>query len=82
VSKKIRQVVWIGSSRKDIQGFPEQVRADLGHALYAAQFVDTLYVLHCFQKKSKKGIATPQKDIELIRCRLAQAERLHREAQD
>jgi phage-related protein len=36
--------------------------------------VDAIYVLHAFQKKSKKGIATPQKDIELIRKRLADAE--------
>jgi phage-related protein len=33
-------------------------------------------VLHAFQKKSKKGIATPQKDIELIRQRLAAVERI------
>jgi phage-related protein len=30
-----------------------------------------------FQKKSKRGIATPQKEIELIRARLKLAERLH-----
>jgi phage-related protein len=48
-------------------------------AVYTAQFADTLCVLHAFQKKSKKGRATPQKDIELIRRRLAEAERLHKE---
>jgi phage-related protein len=39
------------------------------------------YVLHVFQKKSTKGIATPAKEIELIRKRLADAERDHRERQ-
>jgi predicted XRE-type DNA-binding protein len=33
-------------------------------------------VLHVFQKKSKRGIATPRKDLDLIRQRLAEAERL------
>jgi phage-related protein len=48
-------------------------------AVYTAQFADTLYVLHAFQKKSKTGRKTPQQDIELIRRRLAEAERNHRE---
>ena len=38
-----------------------------------------IYVLHVFQKKSKHGIATPKPDMELIRMRFAEAERLHRE---
>lgn len=33
-----------------------------------------VYVLHAFQKKSKKGIATPQHEIELIKNRLELAE--------
>jgi phage-related protein len=120
VSTRVKQIVWIGSSRKDLQDLPEEVRADAGYALYAAQqgetdpaakplrgfggtrvmetvsrhdgdtfravytaqLADTLYVLHCFQKKSKKGVATPQKDIDLIRRRLAEAERHHREKDD
>jgi phage-related protein len=32
-------------------------------------------VLHVFQKKSKRGIATPKQNIDLIRRRLAEAER-------
>ncbi|HEV8413619.1 MAG TPA: type II toxin-antitoxin system RelE/ParE family toxin [Bryobacteraceae bacterium] len=43
---------------------------------------DALYVLHAFQKKSKKGITTPQKDMDLIRQRLATAEQDHRERQN
>ena len=42
-------------------------------------FSNVIYVLHAFQKKSKSGIATPQKDIELIRRRLAEAQRLNRQ---
>lgn len=49
--------------------------------VYTVQFDDAIYVLHAFQKKSKSGIATPKHDIDLIRRRLADAERLHRERQ-
>ena len=51
-------------------------------AVYTAQLGGVIYVLHAFQKKSKRGVATPQKDIDLIRSRLADAERLHRERQN
>jgi phage-related protein len=112
-----RPVVWVGSSRRDLRGFPREVRRELGQALYTAQQGDTdpsakplqgfgggsvleivvdqqggtwravytvryreaIYVLHAFQKKSKRGSATPKKDIDLIDRRLAEAERLHRE---
>ena len=43
-------------------------------AVYTVKFAGAVYVLHCFQKKSKRGIATPRHDIELIRERLAAAE--------
>jgi phage-related protein len=48
-------------------------------AVYTVQFSNLIYVLHAFQKKSKSGIATPQKDIELVRRRLAEAQRLNRQ---
>lgn len=38
-----------------------------------------IYVLHAFQKKSKKGIATPQRDIDLIKARLKRAEEHYKE---
>ena len=38
------------------------------------RFKGFIYVLHCFQKKSKAGIKTPKRDLELIRRRLANAE--------
>lgn len=51
-------------------------------AIYTIRFEDAIYVLHAFQKKSKKGVATPLKEIELIRRRLAAAERENRERQN
>ena len=51
-------------------------------AVYTAQFDEAIYVLHAFQKKSKSGIATPKPEIDLIRRRLADAQRLHGERQD
>ena len=115
-----RPVIWVGSSRRDLRGFPREVRREIGQALYAAQqgetdpaakplkgfgggsvlevvadqeggtwrtvytvrYREAIYVLHAFQKKSKRGIATPKKDLDLIRRRLAEAERLHRERQN
>jgi phage-related protein len=50
-------------------------------AVYTVQFAEAIYVLHAFQKKSTKGVATPKHEIDLIRRRLADAERLHRERQ-
>jgi phage-related protein len=42
-------------------------------AVYTVAIADRIYVLHFFQKKSKKGIATPQKEIDLIKRRLKDA---------
>lgn len=42
-------------------------------AVYTVQFEDTIYVLHCFKKKSTSGIATPKPDIDLIKRRLKTA---------
>lgn len=39
-------------------------------AIYTLRCVDAVYVVHCFQKKSKQGIATPQPDMELVKSRL------------
>lgn len=115
-----RPLVWIGSSRRDVRGFPPAVRRDIGYALYAAQegeidpsakplsgfggasvleivaehrgdtwravytvrYTEAVYVLHAFQKKSKRGIATTRKDIDLIGQRLNEAERQHRMRQN
>ncbi len=39
-------------------------------AVYTAKLAGRLYVLHAFQKKSTRGIATPKHDVELIKQRL------------
>jgi phage-related protein len=43
-------------------------------AVYTVRFAEVIYVLHAFQKKSKKGVATPQQEIEKVRARLKRAE--------
>jgi len=47
---------------------------DAYRAVYTVRFAGVVYVLHAFQKKSKKGIATPRRDIDLIKMRLKRAE--------
>ena len=47
---------------------------DAYRAVYTVRFAGMIYVLHAFQKKSKRGIATPQAVMELIRQRLKAAE--------
>ena len=37
----MKPVVWIGSSKKDVRSFPDEVRRDIGQALYTAQCGDT-----------------------------------------
>ena len=107
---QLKDVLFVGDSRRVIQGFPESVRGDVGHALHMAQqglkHIDakpmhgiipavmeivadysgntfravytvklgsSIYVLHAFQKKAKKGIATPKEEIALIKQRLKAA---------
>jgi phage-related protein len=55
---------------------------DAWRAVYTIRFAEAVYVLHAFQKKSKRGIATPKQEIELIKRRLAEAVRLHRGGQN
>jgi phage-related protein len=52
---------------------------DTFRAVYTVRFGEMVYVLHVFQKKSKSGIATPKKELELIRKRLKLAERDHKQ---
>lgn len=49
---------------------------DTYRAVYTVRLVHAVYVLHAFQKKSKKGTETPKRELELIRQRLKQAERM------
>ena len=47
-------------------------------AVYTVRLKDSVYVLHVFQKKSKTGIETPQKDIDLVKARLQTAIEHHK----
>lgn len=106
--------MFVGSSRRDLQAFPSEVRQEIGQALFEAQlglhpraakplkgfasgvleirdnfdgdtyravytvrFDDAVYVLHAFQKKSTRGIATLQRHLDLIRQRLCGAMNIH-----
>ncbi len=57
-------------------------RGNAWRAVYTVRFPDAVYVLHVFQKKSTRGIATPAREIGLIKQRLADAERDYRERQN
>ncbi len=48
-------------------------RGDTFRAVYTVKLRNAVYVLHAFQKKSKRGIATPKAEIDLIRQRLKRA---------
>lgn len=75
------------SAAKPLKGFGgagvlEIVEDDSGgtyRAVYTVKFAEAVFVLHCFQKKSKSGIATPKEDMDIIRARLRVAEALAKE---
>ena len=65
-------------------GVLEVVESDVGgtyRAVYTVKFAEAVFVLHCFQKKSKHGIATPKEDMDIIHARLKIAEALAKELQ-
>jgi phage-related protein len=66
-------------------GVLEVVENDVGgtyRAVYTVKFEEAAFVLHCFQKKSKHGIATPKEDMDVIRARLKVAEAIAKELRD
>ena len=107
-----KPLFWIGSTKRDLKQFPDDVQDAMGHALdmaqqgkkqqdakplsgfggasileivedhdgdtyravYTVRFAGAVYALHVFQKKAKKGIATPKPEIDLIKSRLKKAE--------
>ena len=52
----------------------EDHMGDTYRAIYTVKIDERVYVLHCFQKKSSKGIETPKQDMDLIRERLKAAQ--------
>ena len=74
-------------STKVLKGFGgagvlEVVENDSGgtyRAVYTVKFEEAVFVLHCFQKKSKRGIATPKQDMDIIHNRMKMAEAIAKE---
>lgn len=60
----------------------EDFRGNAYRAVYAVRFEERVFVLHVFQKKSKSGIATPRRDMDLIQERLKAAARRAKELKD
>ncbi|VAW18668.1 hypothetical protein MNBD_BACTEROID05-232 [hydrothermal vent metagenome] len=70
------------SSAKPLKGYKgagileivDDYDTDTYRAVFTIKFKKAVYVLHCFQKKSKKGIETPKKEMTLINNRLKTAQ--------
>jgi phage-related protein len=52
----------------------EDCLGDTFRAVYTVKIAEVIYVLHCFQKKLKRGVETPKQEIDLIRDRLKMAQ--------
>jgi phage-related protein len=111
-----RQLVYLGSSKKDAEKLPQEVKdlfldalmlALMGKThqdakpfkyygsgvfevvadhrdstfreIYTVRYTEIVYVIHVFQKKSKKGKQTPKEEIDLIEKRLKWADQLYKE---
>ena len=82
------QIGLLHPSAKPLKGFGSagvlEVAEDLSgnsfRAVYTVRLADAVYVLHCFEKKSKHGIETPKREMDLIRTRLKEAEAQSKEA--
>ncbi|MBT4141185.1 MAG: addiction module toxin RelE [Candidatus Latescibacteria bacterium] len=91
VQKDIGYALWVAQMgekhdyAKPLKGFSgvmeivSQFKTDAYRAVYAIKLGDTIYVLHAFQKKSTRGIATPQKEMDVLRKRFLEARRLAQE---
>ena len=55
----------------------EDLAGNTYRAVYTVRFSGAVYVLHAFQKKARRGIKTPAKELDLIRERLRRAEEEH-----
>jgi phage-related protein len=82
----LSQIGRVHAEAKPLKGFGPGVvevvsdhRGDTFRTVYTVRLAGTVYVLHAFQKKSTKGIATPRRELNLVKARLKLAEALHRE---
>ncbi len=74
---------------KPLQGFKPKVMeivashaADTYRAVYTLKLGKEVFVLHAFQKKARKGRATPKKELDLIRQRLKEAIEIYKHRQN
>ncbi len=51
-------------------------------AVYTLKLGNEVFVLHAFQKKAKKGRATPKKELDLIKQRLKEAIEIYKDRQN
>ena len=116
IPKQNRQLVYLGSSKKDAEKLPQEVKnlfldalmmALMGKThvdakpfkyhgsgvfevvgdyegnayreIYTARYEEVIFVIHVFQKKSKKGKKTPQQEVDLIEKRLKWANQIYEE---
>jgi phage-related protein len=83
------QLVQFGGMPKDAKPFKGigsgvielalRYASDAYRVVTAVHLGARIYVLHAFQKKSKKGIGTPKRDVDLIRKRYSEAQGLARD---
>ena len=66
-----------GFKRASVLEITDNYDSNTYRAVYTVQFQEVVYILHTFQKKSKKGIATPKSHIQLIEQRLKKAKEYH-----
>ena len=114
-SKLCRELIYLGSLKKDAEKLPGQIkelfvaalkmaldgeknedakpfkyhgsgvfevvgdhRGNAYREIYTVRYEEVVFVIHVFQKKSKKGAETPKKNKELIEQRLKWTEQIHR----
>lgn len=115
-SKRDRHLIYLGSSKKDAEKLPQEIKDLFSTALkmalsgethedakpykhhgsgvfevvgdyrsstfrevYTVRYKEVVFVIHIFQKKSKKGSEVPKEDKELIEQRLKWAEQIYKE---
>jgi phage-related protein len=93
VKDQVGQALWVAQkgskhpSAKPLKGFKgagvlevvQDFDGDTYRAVYTVRLKSAVYVLHCFQKKSRKGVETPKTEMNVVMERLRAAERDERE---
>ena len=53
-------------------------RGDAYRVVYAVQIAEEIWVIHAFQKKSTRGVETPNREVDLVRDRLKRLKEMSR----